>query len=422
MNPISSQAKQRRQSNPICESVNFPLFEVKCSTMIGTFVMEIKNSQHFMNLSAKEFRSLFTSKCEECTKVGKLSNRSIEIKISLLQQLSSCFSLPQSKLLKVCDGIKFYKMILTNLDRTMPNILVLENDLVIDLCWNQLSAVYTALKESLNSPISSGFSLKLLNVLLRNCTVFEKRERKVASLILINLVKQQANQREIILTQITKLFSIKVCSNELLELCKCLIDYFPNPITNYQVVFFDYFLLPMHSANEKYQSIIDCVLKYISLDLSLLPSTFSYLLIHWPICNVHKQILFLKELYQLIQTFKIYISDEIYYAVFYIVFNLINDQNSDLSQSAIEFCTNKTILEILKKLGNIYIEKLLYELMQSSKNHWSKNIRYNACTALKTLKFINLDAFNKINRKVTHPSTDENERIRKWMSIKRLSI
>ena len=359
----------------------------------------IKNSKPFTDLAPKEGRSIFLLKCKECSKICNFSNNNKDIqskilKSNLLKQLIGVFQIPHINRSITVDLMKqFYQMVSINLFRVFPSIRYHINgdfrDQYQDSAWSHISLVYEALQSSFQCPATVDISIFFANNIILNTLSPDDRERPLAFNILTTLYSKYQNLRIPIKNYIINLLNSKKCTSELLSFLYGIISTFQTPLSLENRQFFSKTLLPLHllsNFSNFHKILIQCIIKIISKFEVLIGETLNYFFKHWPISDREKQLLFLREMEELIRTFDSKNAPLQYQNFFKFISNCSNDFNFSISDFSIEVIQNPLFHEFFKNNSNILMFYFVSNLSFASKEHWDKVIRDQALNTLSLIE------------------------------------
>lgn len=370
----------------------------------------IKGSKSFPDTPPKNHLKLFQHKCAECSKIcdfesDEKDSKAKVTKTQLLKHLVAVFSLQNVVKLLTPEAMKeFYDMIGKNIFRHLPVNPILGpldvQDTVLDTAWPHIELCYQALSGSLMCPHADKISQNFIYNLIRNGTSLDDRERAAVKDALYAIYVRYMNLRLVIRRACFSHFAMAECSNELLEFFVTVINGFNTPLKKDHLALYNQAFLYLHTHEhfvQMYEHYMTCTHKLITKGPELLHNTIKYILSHWPVAERIKQIYFLKEIHDFLQTYKNQFTPDVARDAYRVVALGVYNENSEVADQAFEIITDTKIVEILIKFSNVVYPILFENLCKSGQKHWDENIKTNAFVALQVLRECDAEEFKKMN-------------------------
>lgn len=361
------------------------------------------------SVDEKEFKTTFTQKCKECSKLCDFSSDKKEKeaktkKSEYLTEFEKVFTKPRFFRNIDQDLIKeFCTMVRKNIARSMTEMKYVSSidcpDNVQDVSWPHLSLVYRALIGLFSSKLASNVKDESLGVILiSNTYSSDDRERQSCKDCVSMMFEKVPDMKPMLIKATINQIRLGYCSGDLLNF---VYDIVPEMKKLFSSEFSNYFhtVLKLHNhvLYMKFSgNLTQCVTRFIRTDQSLLVQAIMFLAKHWPTYNIKKQVIFSGELESIMQNFG---EDAVDGTTAQILFEkmatLINQPGVDISEAALSFVIGQGNENNLIKNINIAIPLMLPSLLACYNHHWNVFIRDDAKIVLDLLSKVNPSLFSQ---------------------------
>ncbi|CAJ1973766.1 unnamed protein product [Sphenostylis stenocarpa] len=356
----------------------------------------------FKDIPSSEKMNLFVSKLSLCcvtfdfTDPGKNTvEKEVKRKtlVELVDFVSSCGSTRfcEPAILAVC------RMCALNLFRVFPPNYRSnrggENDddePAFDPAWPHLQLVYELLLKFITSNsldakvakkyIDHSFMLRLLELFDSE----DPRERDCLKTILHRVYGKFMVHRPYIRKSINNLFFKFVFETErhngiaeLLEIFGSIISGFALPLKEEHKIFMWRVLIPLHKAKSMgvyFQQLSYCVTQFIEKEPKLASIVIRGLLKYWPITNSQKEVMFLGELEEILETINMVEFQRVMVPLFWRIGCCINSMHFQVAERALFLWNNDHIVNLIAHNRQVILPIIFPALEKNSQGHWSQAV------------------------------------------------
>lgn len=371
--------------------------------------IEIVFSKPFPELPPKDCKLYFKIKCNECAKICDFSNPNKDTqakanKISLLRHIISSYQIPHIARSLSQDRIQeFYNMISSNLFREFPPVKIIDlHDGSIpdvqDASWTHLSIIYEALNGMIDISNAPDFPPNFIANIARNFYSFDSRERQQVCNTLIAISNKFPQCRVHIRKRIVDILSSNYCASAILDWMLSYANGLSIPLKQDSIDMFMKVLLPLHTLPNfcDYSKQIQVLMyTFIVKQPELFAYVANFIIVHWPIANVYKQVAFIDELDIIFSKYSQASQTQHFQMFFKFLCNLLSDQSYQVTDKVMTVLSNKGYYPIIKDHSNGIIFNLVTALLDTSANHWSTDVRKKSCTSLALLESYDANSYKK---------------------------
>ncbi|XP_059661108.1 serine/threonine protein phosphatase 2A 59 kDa regulatory subunit B' zeta isoform-like isoform X2 [Cornus florida] len=394
--PVSSTVKsdQGKKSGPMA---------VQVDSVMNSVTFEALPS--FRDVPSSEKHSLFIRKLNMCWAVFDFSDPSKnlkekEIKRQTLLELVDYVSSATSKFNEITME-EITKMIAANLFRTLPssnhnNKLPdiydpEEEEPMMEPAWPHLQIVYEFL---LRFVASSETDAKLAkryidhSFLLRLLDLFDsedQREREYLKTILHRIYGKFMVHRPFIRKAINNIFYHFIYETEkhngiaeLLEILGSIINGFALPLKEEHKFFLVRALIPLHKpkcASVYHQQLSYCITQFVEKDFKLADTVIRGLLKYWPMTNSSKEVMFLGELEEVLETTQAAEFQRCMVPLFRQIGRCLNSSHFQVAERALFLWNNDHIRNLITQNCQVILPIIFPALERNSQSHWNQAVR-----------------------------------------------
>ncbi|KAA6388187.1 MAG: putative Serine/threonine-protein phosphatase 2A 56 kDa regulatory subunit gamma [Streblomastix strix] len=173
---------------------------------------------------------------------------------------------------------------------------------------------------------------------------------------------------------------------ELLEILGSIIHGFGVPVKQEHKLFLTQTLLPLHKASNIstfHMQLSNCMILFVEKDPQLAQIIVSSLLRYWPRVNSQKQILFLAELEDLIDSMHLEDMLPLSSQLFKKISECIQSSHFQVAERAISMLSNEYLLQLVSQTRAQTIPLLFMALYTNTKTHWNQSVVLLTFSALK---------------------------------------
>ncbi|KAI9270844.1 phosphatase 2A regulatory B subunit-domain-containing protein [Sporodiniella umbellata] len=367
---------------------------------------------------------LFLQKIQTCTIICDFGDPSAElaekeIKRSTLQELVEYVSMNTG----ILTSEVFYKEIshlfAVNLFRTIPPQVnptgdafdPEEDEPVLELAWPHLQVVYEFFLRFLESPdfniqlakkhIDQRFVLQLLDLF----DAEDPRERDSLKTTLHRIYGKFLNLRAFIRRSINNIFFQFIYETErhngiaeLLEILGSIINGFALPLKEEHKLFLRRVLIPLHKVKSLalyHPQLAYCVVQFLEKSPPLIPEVTQGLLRYWPKVNSPKEVMFLNELEELVETADRQEFKKIMIPLFTKLGQCVSNTHFQVAERALFFWNNDYVMNLMAENIQEIMPVIFPTLYRTSKSHWNKTILSLVYNALRQCMDMNPTLFEQ---------------------------
>lgn len=371
--------------------------------------IEIVMSKPFPELPPKDCKLFFKTKCNECAKICDFSNPNKDMqakatKIVLLKHIIASYQIPHiARAISQEMYQAFFSMIGSNLFREFPPVKIIDlHDGSIpdvqDAAWTHLTIVYEALNGMLEISNSPEFPSNFVQNIVRNFYSFDSRERTQVCNTLIAISNKHPQYRNPIKKKVMEILSSNYCAAAILDWMASYVNGLAIPFKQDSIDMFTKVLLPLHTlpnfcdfAKQLQLLIYTCLVK----QPELFPTAANFLMTHWPISNVYKQLAFIDELDIIFLRYSQASQLLHFQAFFRFLCNLLSNQSYQVVEKAMNIISNKGYYQLIRDHSNGIIFNLVTALLDLSANHWNDESRKKSKTSLALLESYDANNYKK---------------------------
>ncbi|KAL8090122.1 serine/threonine protein phosphatase 2A 57 kDa regulatory subunit B' kappa isoform-like [Apium graveolens] len=307
------------------------------------------------------------------------------------------------------------KMCAVNLFRVFPphyrsNVRHGENDdddhePIYDPAWTHLELVYDILLKFISSStMEAKVAKKYINhsFILRLLDLFESedpRERECLKAIMHKIYGKFMVHRPFIRKNIGSIFSRFVnetdrCNGiaELLEIFGSVITGFALPIKEEHKIFLWRALIPLHkpkALGAYFQQLSYCVMQFLEKDLNLASMVIRGLLKYWPITNSQKEVMFLSEIEEILETISMDEFQKVMALLFRRIGCCISSFQFQVAERALYLWNNEQIVNLIAHNRHVILPLIFPALENNVHSHWNHSVLNLTLNVRK--KFLEMD-------------------------------
>ena len=314
-----------------------------------------------------------------------------------------------------------FRMFTKNVIRVLPPVpeLVTAPSLGDDIvdnysedAWPHLEIVYSIFLEYLKSPafdekyIIKKITPKFINDFIGLFHALDKRERSMLQLTLYSMYSRLIHKRREFRVAIKSIlneihFEGKYIAGmpELLNILQPIISGYSLPLASEHVDFLFSTLLPLMSSNYLqffYKSFVNCVLLYLTKDISLLTRVYNIMEKYWPVFNNMKESIFLYILREILKAISRQQFKEIMLTLMKRIGLCSISEHYIIADAALRLWSLDNFVKYVKFYSNELIPIICPYLYQSASNHWNNQIRGLANCTIRICIQINPQIVDKI--------------------------
>eukprot|EP00053_Salpingoeca_punica_P009055 m.80966 g.80966 ORF g.80966 m.80966 type:complete len:564 (-) comp14862_c0_seq2:208-1899(-) len=410
---------------------------------------ELVKLPNITDVPAKDRPALVVEKLRQCSAtfdftVALNDIRSKEIKRAALNELIEFFSNPS-------NGIppqvypEMVQMYDSNLFRTLapplnPNAAEFdpeEDEPTLEAAWPHLELVYELFLKFLESPDFQGAIAKtyINNLFVENLLELfdseDPRERDYLKTTLHRVYGKMLNLRSFIRKAINNVFLRFTLETqkyngiaELLEILGSVINGFTLPLKPEHKTFLMKVLVPLHrvrSLNAYHPQLSYCIIQFLEKDPTLTSGVLRSLFRIWPKVNSPKEVLFLTELEEILES----ASGESFQTVSEMLFTqlakCVSSPHFQVAERSLYFFNNSQLVAFIDQDSDTVIPIIFPALYKVSKCHWNRAINTLIYNALKLLSEINGPVFDactaKYKAEAQKRSQKDKDRKDRWAAV-----
>lgn len=413
---------------------------------------ELQKLPALKDCQAKERDELFIQKIRQCGVVFEFAVDPLvdlkfkEIKRSALNELIDFVTTNRGV---INDSIypEVMRMFSDNTFRSLPPSLnphgaefdPEEDEPNMEAAWPHLSLVYDFFLRFLESPdfqanvakkfIDQKFVLQLLDLFDSE----DPRERDYLKTTLHRIYGKFLGLRAHIRKQINNIFYRFIYETEshnglaeLLEILGSIINGFALPLKEEHKLFLKRVLLPLHkmrSLSVYHAQLAYCVVQFLEKDPSLTEPVIYGLLKFWPKVHSPKEIMFLNELEEILDTMEPIEFQKVMIPLFKQLTKCVGSPHFQVAERALYFWNNEYMMSLVSDNVNTLMPIVYPVLYKHSKSHWNKSIHGLIYNALKMLMEMNQKLFDECTHNYNRFKESEKDRMKqtedKWARLER---
>ncbi|KAJ0593709.1 putative protein phosphatase 2A, regulatory B subunit, B56, armadillo-like helical [Helianthus annuus] len=259
-----------------------------------------------------------------------------------------------------------------------------------DPAWPHLQIVYDILLKFVTSAsVEAKVAKKYINhsFILRMLDLFESedpRERESLKAIMHRIYGKFMVHRPFIRKSISNIFYRFVFETErhngiaeLLEIFGSVITGFALPLKEEHKIFLWRALIPLHkpkSLGVYFQQLSYCVTQFIEKDPKLASTVIRGLLKYWPITNSQKEVMFLGEVEEVLETISMGEFQRVMVPLFWRIGCCINSSHFQVAERALLLWNNDQIFNLIGHNRQVILPIIFPALETNVQNHWNQSV------------------------------------------------
>ena len=309
------------------------------------------------------------------------------------------------------------RMISANLFRTLPpsDFDPEEDDPTLEASWPHLQLVYEFFLRFLESSdfqttiakqvIDQKFVLQLLDLFDSE----DPRERHFLKTVLHRIYGKFPGLRAFIRKQINNIFLRFVYETEhfngvaeLLEILASIISGFSLPLKSEHKQFLLKVLLPLHKVkclSLYHAQLTYCVLQFLEKDATLTETVVKGLLKFWPKTCSQKEVMFLREIGELLDVIEPSQFAKIQEPLFKQISRCVSSPHFQVACCALYLWSNEYIMSLTEENSHVIMPIMFPALYRISRGHWNQTIVALVYNVLETFMEMNGKLFDELTAK-----------------------
>lgn len=413
--------------------------------------VELSKLASLKEVPAKERGALFIEKVRQCSHLFDFTEalselKSKEIKRAALHELIEYIS-NNRKVITDEMYPEVVQMFALNLFRALPPPLNAnapefdpdEDEPCLEAAWPHLQLVYEFFLRFLESSdfqptiakkyIDPTFVVHLLELFDSE----DPRERDLLKTTLHRIYGKFLSLRGFIRKSINNIFLQFAAGQErhkgvaeLLEILGSIINGFALPLKPEHKTFLLGVLLPLHkskSLSSYHPQLSYCVVQFVEKDGKLTVPVIESLLRMWPKINSPKEVLFLNQMEEIIDTMESEEFAKVMVKLFSKLALCISSPHFQVAERSLYFWNNEYLMSLVSENSQVIVPIVFPALFRASKSHWNRNIHNLLFNALKTLTDMNTPLFDECSAQykidVAKEKAAEQKRILQWTNLEK---
>ncbi|XP_071736732.1 serine/threonine protein phosphatase 2A 59 kDa regulatory subunit B' zeta isoform-like [Rutidosis leptorrhynchoides] len=425
---------------------------VKKSSQPGSTQAAYEQLPSFRDVPTSEKHNLFIKKLNMCCVVFDFSDPSKNLKEkdikrqTLLELVDYITSVP-SKFNEVTMQ-EITKMISSNIFRSLPSCNHDYNKLPdvfdpeddepnMEPSWPHLQIVYEFLLRFVAAPetdtklakryIDHSFVLRLLDLFDSQ----DQREREYLKTILHRIYGKFMVHRPFIRKAINHIFYTFIFETEkhngiaeLLEILGSIINGFALPLKEEHKLFLTRALIPLHKPkclSMYHQQLSYCVTQFVEKDFKLADTVIRGLLKYWPITNSSKEVLYLSELEEVLESTQVAEFQRCMVPLFRQIARCLNSSHFQVAERALFFWNNDHIRNLIIQNRKVILPIIFPPLEKNTRGHWNQAVQSLTLNVRKMFSDADQSLFDECLVKYQEDEVKEKENNKKretiWMRL-----
>lgn len=265
-----------------------------------------------------------------------------------------------------------------------------DDEPTFDPAWTHLQLVYDILlKFVTSSSVEAKVAKKYINhsFILRLLDLFDSddpRERDCLKAIMHRIYGKFMVHRPFIRKSISNIFYRFVneadrCNGiaELLEIFGSVITGFALPLKEEHKIFLWRALIPLHkpkALGAYFQQLSYCVTQFIEKEPKLASTVIRGLLKYWPITNSQKEVMFLGELEEILETINMAEFQKVMAPLFWRIGCCINSFHFQVAERALFLWNNDQIVNLIAHNRHVILPVIFPSLENNMQSHWNQSV------------------------------------------------
>lgn len=411
----------------------------------------IENLPLFRDVPVSERQVLFLRKLQVCCIQFDFNDamkmvREKEIKRQTLVELVDYVQSGAGKISE-SNQEEMVKMISVNIFRCLPpsshentgseNVEQEEDEPCLEPSWPHLQLVYEFLLRYVVSSdtdtkvakrfIDHSFVLKLLDLFDSE----DPREREYLKTILHRVYGKFMVHRPFIRKGINNIFYRFIYETErhsgigeLLEILGSIINGFALPMKEEHKLFLVRALIPLHKPKlvaMYHQQLSYCIVQFVEKDFKLADTVIRGLLKYWPVTNCQKEVLFLQELEEVLETTQVAEFQCCMVPLFRQIARCLNSPHFQVAERALFLWNNEHIVGLISQNRNAIFPIIFDALQKNIDNHWNQAIHGLTVNVRKMFMEMDADLFDECqtqySEKAARSTELEEQRELRWQRL-----
>ncbi|KAL5222750.1 hypothetical protein ABZP36_027463 [Zizania latifolia] len=275
-----------------------------------------------------------------------------------------------------------------------------EEEPVMDPAWPHLQIVFELFLRFVQSPetdaklakryVDHGFIIKLLDLFDSE----DPREREYLKTILHRIYGKFMVHRPFIRKAINNIFYRFIFETEkhngiaeLLEILGSIINGFALPLKEEHKLFLVRALIPLHKpkcVSMYHQQLSYCVTQFVEKDCKLADTVIRGLLKYWPITNSAKEVMFLGELEEVLESTQPAEFQRCMVPLFRQIARCLSSSHFQVAERALFLWNNDHIEGLIKHNSKVILPIILPALERNNKAHWNQAVQSLTLNVRKT--------------------------------------
>ncbi|ONK59438.1 uncharacterized protein A4U43_C08F6430 [Asparagus officinalis] len=305
-----------------------------------------------------------------------------------------------------------------------------EEEPMFDPAWSHLQLVYDLLLKLVGSTLLDAKVAKKYfdhSFILRLLELFDSedpRERDCLKTILHKLYGKFMVHRPFIRKSVSNIFYRFVFETdrhngigELLEVFGSVISGFALPLKEEHKIFLWRALIPLHkpkSVGTYLQQLTYCVTQFVEKEPKLASTVIRGLLKYWPVTNSQKEVMFLSELEEVLESTNVVEFQKCMVPLFRRIGYCLNSSHFQVAERALFLWNNDHIIGMVAQNRHVIMPLIVPAIERNSKNHWNQAVLNLTINARKMLSEMDEDLFSECLRKF-----EDEEEMKKSIEEKR---
>ncbi|GAA0139928.1 protein phosphatase [Lithospermum erythrorhizon] len=395
----------------------------------------------FRDVPSGERSNLFIRKLSLCSVVFDFSDslknlREKDVKRQTLLELVDYLTSVNSKFSEV-TMLEITKMVAANLFRTLPAPNREMSNLPADVfepedeepgmepSWPHLQIVYELLLRFVASQeidakmakryIDHSFVLRLLELFDSE----DQREREYLKTILHRIYGKFMVHRPFIRKAISNIFYQFIFETEkhngiaeLLEILGSIVNGFALPLKEEHKLFLVRVLIPLHkpkSISIYHQQLLYCITQFVEKDLKLAEIVIRGLLKYWPVTNSSKEVMFLGELEEVLESTQASEFQRCMVPLFHQIGRCLNSSHFQVAERALFLWNSDHIRNLIIHNSHVILPIIFPYLEKNSYDHWNQSVQSLSLNVRKVFSDVDPELFDECLIKFEEDELKEEE-------------
>ncbi|KAH9359946.1 hypothetical protein HPB48_005768 [Haemaphysalis longicornis] len=308
------------------------------------------------------------------------------------------------------------------------------HDIITEATWPNLMLLCSLLDSPEFSPShwQPVIDRKLVLQLLDRFDSEDPEERNLIKTVLYRIYRKFVGLRVEIRKQINYVLLRYIYETEkfngvaeLLKILGCIIDGFALPLKAEHKQFLIKVLIPLHKPKclmNYHEQLTYCLIRFVEKDAMLAEQVVKGLLKFWPKVCTKKELLFLREIEDILEVTKPSQFAKIAKGLFKQIAKCIDNPHEQVVVRALEFCENDYILSLMEQNNETVMPLMFPALYRASKEQWQQETLAMVYRALGSFVGMNFKLFNRIadaykaEREREKEREKERDELWKWLS------